>query len=94
MNKLGILPPTIVLEPLLREWLLEDIGRGDRTTQALLDGEEGQANWVAKADGVIAGLPIAAKVFNLLNEKSILCQLWLKAKVEHEETLLLKSMDL
>ncbi|KAF3884189.1 MULTISPECIES: carboxylating nicotinate-nucleotide diphosphorylase [Nostocales] len=69
MNKLGILPPTIVLEPLLREWLLEDIGRGDRTTQALLDGEEGQANWVAKADGVIAGLPIAAKVFNLLNEK-------------------------
>ncbi|GAA6618879.1 carboxylating nicotinate-nucleotide diphosphorylase [Scytonema sp. NUACC26] len=69
VNKLGLLPPTIVLEPLLHSFLLEDIGRGDRTTQALIERERGQAKWVAKADGVIAGLPVAAKVFNLLNEK-------------------------
>jgi len=65
------LPPLLVLDPLLRSWLLEDIGRGDRTTQGLLAGEfrSAQAEWVAKAPGVIAGLPMAARVFHLLNEK-------------------------
>jgi len=64
------LPPLLVLDPLLRSWLLEDIGRGDRTTQGLLAGEfrSAQAEWVAKAPGVIAGLPMAARVFQLLNE--------------------------
>jgi nicotinate-nucleotide pyrophosphorylase (carboxylating) len=57
----AILPPSIILDPLLQAWLLEDIGRGDRTTQSLL--------WVAKAPGVIAGLPIAARVFYLLNNQ-------------------------
>ncbi|MBO3461754.1 carboxylating nicotinate-nucleotide diphosphorylase [Aetokthonos hydrillicola Thurmond2011] len=71
MSDFGVLPPNMVLEPMLRTWLLEDIGRGDRTTQALLaqDKTEGQAKWIAKAPGVIAGLPIAARVFRLLNEK-------------------------
>jgi nicotinate-nucleotide pyrophosphorylase (carboxylating) len=67
------LPPLLVLDPLLRSWLLEDIGRGDRTTQGLL-GEElrlAQAEWVAKAPGVIAGLPMAARVFQLLNENEV-----------------------
>lgn len=66
-----VLPPLLVLDPLLRSWLLEDIGRGDRTTQGLLTGEVSsvQAEWVAKASGVIAGLPVAARVFQLLNEK-------------------------
>ena len=71
MSNFGVLPPDLVLEPMLRSWLLEDIGRGDRTTQSLLAKEniEGQAKWVAKAPGIIAGLPIAAKAFRLLNEK-------------------------
>jgi nicotinate-nucleotide pyrophosphorylase (carboxylating) len=71
VSDFGVLPPNMVLEPMLRTWLLEDIGRGDRTTQALLaqDKTEGQAKWIAKAPGVIAGLPIAARVFRLLNEK-------------------------
>lgn len=71
MSNFGVLPPNLLLEPMLRSWLLEDIGRGDRTTQSLLaqDPKEGQAQWVAKAPGVIAGLPVAAKVFRLLNEK-------------------------
>lgn len=66
-----VLPPLLVLDPLLRSWLLEDIGRGDRTTQGLLTGfvSSVQAEWVAKAPGVIAGLPVAARVFQLLNEK-------------------------
>ena len=66
-----VLPPLLVLDPLLRSWLLEDIGRGDRTTQALLMKEvsSAQAEWVAKAPGIIAGLPVAARVFQLLSEK-------------------------
>lgn len=71
MNTVAVLPPLLVLDPLLRSWLLEDVGRGDRTTQSLLIGEvsTAQAQWVVKASGVIAGLPIAARVFQLLNEK-------------------------
>lgn len=70
MDIAAVLPPLLVLDPLLRSWLLEDIGRGDRTTQGLLVAEvTAQAEWVAKAPGVIAGLPLAARVFQLLNDK-------------------------
>jgi nicotinate-nucleotide pyrophosphorylase (carboxylating) len=67
----AVLPPLLVLDPLLQNWLLEDIGRGDRTTQSLLsDGARTKdATWIAKEFGVVAGLPIAARVFQLLNEK-------------------------
>jgi nicotinate-nucleotide pyrophosphorylase (carboxylating) len=72
MNHLNaVLPPFIVLDQLLQSWLLEDIGRGDRTTNSLLaaDVTPGKAKWIAKAPGIIAGLPVAARVFQLLNEK-------------------------
>lgn len=69
MSNFGVLPPRLVIDPLLRDWLLEDIGRGDRTTQSLISQEVRQAKWVAKAPGTIAGLPVAARVFQLLNEK-------------------------
>jgi nicotinate-nucleotide pyrophosphorylase (carboxylating) len=65
-----MLPPFIVLDPILENWLREDIGRGDRSTNGLFpDGNapNGRAVWIAKADGVIAGLPIAARVFQLLD---------------------------
>ncbi|WP_138505760.1 carboxylating nicotinate-nucleotide diphosphorylase [Nostoc sp. PA-18-2419] len=70
MRNLGVLPPWIVLDPLLRGWLLEDIGRGDRTTNTLLieNAKAGTAKWIAKAPGIIAGLPVAARVFEILNE--------------------------
>lgn len=72
MKAVAVLPPLLVLEPLLRNWLLEDIGRGDRTTESLLaqNPTVGQAKWVAKASGIIAGLPVAARVFELLDEKA------------------------
>ena len=38
----------------LGDWLQEDLGRGDLTTPAL-QGRQGQAHWVAKADGVFCG---------------------------------------
>ncbi|MEH2116633.1 carboxylating nicotinate-nucleotide diphosphorylase [Nostoc sp.] len=67
----AVLPPWLVLDPLLRSWLLEDIGRGDRTTNTLLveDVTLGSAKWIAKASGIITGLTVAARVFQILNEK-------------------------
>jgi len=64
-----MLPPLLVLDPLLENWLREDLGRGDRTTQAIFFGHAkiGQATWIAKEAGVIAGLPVAERVFQLLN---------------------------
>jgi nicotinate-nucleotide pyrophosphorylase (carboxylating) len=63
------LPPWIVLDPLIQSWLIEDIGRGDRTTQGLLAGKVStvKALWVAKASGIVVGLPIAKRVFQLLD---------------------------
>lgn len=71
MSTFAVLPPWLILEPQLREWIAEDIGRGDRTTQSLLaqNSRTGQAKWVAKASGVVAALPVAARVFQLLDEQ-------------------------
>lgn len=61
------LPPWCVLDPLLDQWLQEDIGRGDRTTQALhLQDRWGKAYIRLKSQGVIAGLPIVERVFQRL----------------------------
>jgi nicotinate-nucleotide pyrophosphorylase (carboxylating) len=70
-GSVAVLPPFLVLDKFLQSWLLEDIGRGDRTTQSLLSQNLTirQANWIAKAPGIIAGLPIAARVFQLLNHQ-------------------------
>lgn len=68
------LPPFILLDSLLQSWLVEDIGRGDRTTGALFSAdnplESVRAEWVAKEAGVMAGLPIAARVFQLLSSQT------------------------
>ncbi len=65
-----VIPPWIGLDPLLQSWLLEDIGRGDRTTSALKGPEMvvARGEWVAKASGTIAGLPVAERVFQLLDQ--------------------------
>lgn len=73
MAAIAGLPPFILLDPLLQSWLVEDIGRGDRTTQALFPTETasidrtGQAEWLLKEPGVVAGLPVAARLFQLLS---------------------------
>jgi nicotinate-nucleotide pyrophosphorylase (carboxylating) len=63
------LPPFILLDDLLKSWLLEDLGRGDRSTQGLFNYPIplGQGEWIAKAEGIVAGLPIAQRIFYLLN---------------------------
>ena len=70
MTNVAGLPPWIVIDPLIQGWLIEDIGRGDRTTQGLLAGKASavKAHWVAKASGIVVGLPLANRVFKLLDE--------------------------
>jgi len=69
---MSTLPSLIIIDRLLENWLLEDIGRGDFTTQGLFTDRAmvNQAVWVIKEDGVIAGLPIAARVFKLLDKEA------------------------
>ncbi|MGC1396606.1 MAG: carboxylating nicotinate-nucleotide diphosphorylase [Coleofasciculaceae cyanobacterium] len=71
MNLIAVLPPWLLLDPLLQDWLREDLGRGDRTTNSLLIEEDHvqQAEWIVKEAGVIAGLPIAKRVFELLSQQ-------------------------
>ncbi|PZO53312.1 MAG: carboxylating nicotinate-nucleotide diphosphorylase [Phormidesmis priestleyi] len=70
-----MLPSWIVLDELLADWLKEDIGRGDKTTDGLgeLACVGGRADWIAKEEGVIAGLPIAERVFALLDSDVRFC---------------------
>ena len=71
INKTATIPSPVVLEPMLRQWLLEDIGRGDRTTQGLGLQQDslGKAEWIVKEEGIVAGVAIAAQVFQLLDRQ-------------------------
>jgi nicotinate-nucleotide pyrophosphorylase (carboxylating) len=70
-SSIPVLPPPLILDRLLENWLLEDIGRGDRTTQSLFVNEctFGKACWKIGESGTIAGLPIAARVFRQLSDR-------------------------
>jgi nicotinate-nucleotide pyrophosphorylase (carboxylating) len=68
---ISTLPPWIVLDAHLIQWLQEDIGRGDRSTQGLPNIDRvATATWIAKETGIIAALPIAKRVFELLNPQA------------------------
>jgi nicotinate-nucleotide pyrophosphorylase (carboxylating) len=64
-----IFVPEPALSAWLQAWLDEDVGRGDWTTRGLgsLIEQPGQANWVARAPGIVAGLPIARRLFQMLD---------------------------
>ncbi|MEO0536941.1 MAG: carboxylating nicotinate-nucleotide diphosphorylase [Cyanobacteria bacterium P01_A01_bin.123] len=66
-----MLPSWMVLDPLIRSWLLEDIGRGDRTTMGITPklSQVGKAEWLFKEKGVAAGLTIAGRVFQLIDSQ-------------------------
>ena len=53
---------------LARRALAEDVGRGDLTTEATIPaGTRASGRIIAKAEGVVAGLPMAALVFRLMD---------------------------
>ena len=61
--------PRVMLEPLARMALLEDLGRaGDLTTDAIVPaGRRAEAALVARQPGVVAGLDLAALAFELID---------------------------
>src|SRR5260370_26041464 len=61
--------PTIMIEPLVRAALLEDLGRaGDITTDAIVPTEARAAPaLVARRPGVVAGLDLALLAFRLVD---------------------------
>lgn len=59
-----LLPPQHVIDDIVRRALEEDIGNGDLTSEATIPPDATTAGTIiARAPGVIAGLPIAAAVF-------------------------------
>lgn len=62
-------PPALLVEPIIRMALAEDLGRaGDLTSDLILPlGQEGRAVLAARNSGVIAGLPLARLAFGLVD---------------------------
>ena len=60
--------PAADLDALVLTALREDLGSGDVTTLAVVPpGLRARGLFLAKADGVVAGLPVAARAFGLLD---------------------------
>ena len=68
-----LLPFTPVLQQQLRDWLAEDLGRGDLTAPALA-GARGRAHWIAKGPGVFCGGVLAEPLFRLLDAQVVVRQ--------------------
>jgi nicotinate-nucleotide pyrophosphorylase (carboxylating) len=62
---------TVVLRALVERALEEDLGSGDITTRLTLpEGQQARGAFTAKEDLVVAGLPVAAEVFQVLDASS------------------------
>ncbi len=58
------------LRPFLRQALKEDGAWNDRTTRGVIpSGQMAKGAILAKSDGILAGLPLAAEVFKILDKK-------------------------
>lgn len=58
------------IENLIKMALAEDIGSGDITTDAIIEkGKKAKAVIISKQAGLVAGLPLARIVFNILDRK-------------------------
>src|SRR5574344_1523083 len=62
--------PKVMLEPVVRMALLEDLGRaGDLTSSSIIPPQtQTTMNLVARQTGVLAGLELACLAFELLDE--------------------------
>ena len=71
-----VAPPVITMrfpmsaaDKVIKEALAEDIGDGDLTTQALFPGKvKARGKLIANEEGVLAGLPIFRRVFELVDK--------------------------
>lgn len=71
MNELNSITMKLHVDPILIMALQEDISSEDVTTNAVMpEACLGEVELLSKADGVIAGLPVFARVFTLLDEET------------------------
>ena len=69
MNELNSITMKLHVDPILMMALQEDISSEDVTTNAVMpEACLGEVELLSKADGIIAGLPVFARVFTLLDE--------------------------
>lgn len=65
------------LHALITLALQEDIGHGDITTKAIYTGQElAKADFIAKQDGIIAGIEVAALVFKMVDSSIVFTPLF------------------
>ncbi len=68
--------PTLDADRIIALALTEDVGPGDITTLSTVAAEaQGRATFLAKAEGVIAGLPLLQRVFNQLDDTVVVEEL-------------------
>ncbi len=72
--------PWFLLDDLIKSWLVEDLGRGDQTTLGLGVDRPGRGMWYAKASGIIAGLPVAARLFHWLDAQVVFTAQWQRVR--------------
>jgi nicotinate-nucleotide pyrophosphorylase (carboxylating) len=59
----------IIIEPIVRRALVEDIGNGDLTTTAIIpENLSAKAIVHAKENGVLAGMPLVKEVYHIIDE--------------------------
>lgn len=59
----------LIVDKLIKEAILEDSPYGDITTSAIVEkNKNGKADLICKEDGIICGLPIFNRVFQILGE--------------------------
>jgi len=61
--------PMSAVDKLIKEALAEDVGNGDLTTESLFPGKvKARGKLIASEEGVLAGLPIFKRVFELVDK--------------------------
>ncbi|NCC86367.1 MAG: carboxylating nicotinate-nucleotide diphosphorylase [Clostridia bacterium] len=61
--------PQFYIDDIIKKAITEDINYIDVSTDLLIESQQkGEAKFLAKADGVLCGLPVALRVFELLDE--------------------------
>lgn len=62
----------LIIDDFIKNALIEDINYGDITTDTLFEGSEiSSGRFIAKEQGIVAGIDIARRVFNTLDTKII-----------------------
>lgn len=79
----------ILLDSKLKQWLEEDIGTGDLTSEAIIPEEAVTTGIIhAKETGVACGLSVAGQVFSLVDPRLVFKPLVKDGDVVHNKTLL------